>query len=277
MAHKIDYKTKMALGYDQATDFYDKFIMNTSDYRHDWLTQDVTFPENPTVLDIGCGTGLTTFEVMKVCDGKGTFYGIDISSKMITRAHENARQRGVTNYTFIVGDAETLDYPDNQFDVVFSNSVFHRFPNKVSALNEMYRVLKPGGRVALRFNGGDFLTEFFKIAIQLEERYPEFTMTPSWRDTRAQHSLTLEDVYDLFDHTQFHINRIYSTKEIGYYHVTKEMVLKNAAWQFWQIGFSAEIVDRFAQQMAEELQKTSTEKGVKITTEAIVAHGTKPK
>jgi ubiquinone/menaquinone biosynthesis C-methylase UbiE len=276
MADTLDYKTKMALGYDQATALYDEWIVNIDSWRYSWLLRDLPFPENPTVLDVGCGTGLTTLAVVKKCGGQGKFYGIDISPKMIKQAQVNAEAQGFSDCVFIVGDAETLDYPDNYFDVVFSNSVFHWFLNKLSALKEMYRVLKPGGTVALRFNGGDFMKEGFEIFIRLEEQYPEFSMSPSWKEIRKHHSMSLEDAYDLFDQAKFQDSRIYSRKDIGYYNITKATVLKNPAWQFWQIGFSPDILDRIAQKFVEEAQKEATDKGWKSTQEMIIAYSTKP-
>ncbi len=276
MVSTIDYKKKMALGYDQATDFYDEWIGNIDSWRYDWLLRDFSFPENPTVLDVGCGTGLTTFAVVKKCGGRGTFCGIDISPRMVEQAQVSAKAQGLSNCEFVAGDAETLDYPDNYFDVVFSNAVFHWFLNKLSALNEMYRVLKPGGHVALRFNGGDFLKEGFEIFIRLEEQYPEFLMSPSWKEIRKHHSMSLEDAYDLFEQARFRDVRMYSRKDIDYYKVSKAMVLKNAAWQFWQIGFPPDILDRIAQKFIEEAQKASTDKGFKSTQEMIVAYCTKP-
>jgi ubiquinone/menaquinone biosynthesis C-methylase UbiE len=275
MAETIDYKTKMALGYDQASDFYDTWIGNIDSWRYSWLLEDVTFPPNPTVLDVGTGTGLTLFEVVKQCQNQGRFFGIDISPGMIEKAQANATAQELSNCVFVVGDAETLEYPDNYFDVVFSNSVFHWFTNKVSALKEMHRVLKPGGQVAVRFNGGDFVKEFFEILIRLEAKYPEFRMSPSWIEMKTFHSMSLEDAYDLFERAGFLKPRLYSRKEIGYYDFTKTMVLRNAAWQFWQIGFSPDILDKLAEKAVEEAQKASTDKGFKSTTEIIVAYGIK--
>jgi ubiquinone/menaquinone biosynthesis C-methylase UbiE len=275
MPKSFDYKTKMALGYDQAADYYDEWIGNMDSWRYSWLLQDLQFPPNPTVLDVGCGTGLTTFKVLEHCNGHGQFVGIDISPGMIEQAKAATEFQGVSNCVFVVGDAETLDYPDDYFDVVFSNSVFHWFVNKLSALKEMHRVLKPGGQVALRFNGGDFMKEVFEIAIRLEDQYPEFTMTPSWKEMKQYHSMSLETVHELFDHARFYDTKIYSRKDIGYYNVTKTMWLNNAAWQFWQIGFSQELREQFAQKAVAEAQKTSTDKGFKSTQEIIVAFGVK--
>jgi ubiquinone/menaquinone biosynthesis C-methylase UbiE len=53
---------------------------------------------------------------------------------------------GLENVTFVEGSAEKLDFPDDSFDVVISNGVFNLIPNKESALSEVFRLLKPGGR-----------------------------------------------------------------------------------------------------------------------------------
>jgi ubiquinone/menaquinone biosynthesis C-methylase UbiE len=68
---------------------------------------------------------------------------------MLEKAKENARLAGVSNIEFREGSAEELPFPDNSFDVVISNGVFNLVVDKARALVEVYRVLKPGGRLLL--------------------------------------------------------------------------------------------------------------------------------
>ena len=68
---------------------------------------------------------------------------------MVARAKENARLAGVANITFIESSAEKLPFPDASFDVVISNGVFNLVVDKYTALKEVWRVLKPGGRFML--------------------------------------------------------------------------------------------------------------------------------
>jgi len=105
--------------------------------------------EDEAVLDIGCGAGVDAIIAAKLTGPSGTVTGIDLVPEMLARARENARLAGVDNVTFRESSAEQLPFPDNSFDVVISNGVFNLVVDKVKALGEVLRVLKPGGRFML--------------------------------------------------------------------------------------------------------------------------------
>jgi arsenite methyltransferase len=75
--------------------------------------------------------------------------GIDSTPEMLARAQKNARLAGVQNVIFREACAEALPFPDGSFDAVISNGVFNLVVDKVKALAEVFRVLKPGGRFLL--------------------------------------------------------------------------------------------------------------------------------
>ncbi len=100
------------------------------------------------VLDIGCGAGVDTIFAAWMAGPSGKVTGIDLVPEMLERAKENARLSSV-NINFLQGMAEDLLFDDNTFDVVISNGVFNLVVDKVKALSEVYRVLKPGGRFML--------------------------------------------------------------------------------------------------------------------------------
>ena len=102
-----------------------------------------------TVLDVGCGTGVDAIFAAKMVGSAGAVTGIDLVPEMVARAKENARLAGVANITFIEASAEKLPFPDASFDVVISNGVFNLVVDKFTALKEVWRVLKPGGRLML--------------------------------------------------------------------------------------------------------------------------------
>ena len=101
------------------------------------------------VLDIGCGSGIDSIIAVNLVGPEGKATGIDLVPEMLARARENARMAGVENVTFMEASAEKLPFPDSSFDVVISNGVFNLVVDKVKALAEVYRVLKPGGRFML--------------------------------------------------------------------------------------------------------------------------------
>jgi SAM-dependent methyltransferase len=105
--------------------------------------------EDETILDIGCGAGVDSILAAKLAWASGAVTGIDLVPEMLARARENARLAGVDNVTFQEASAEQLPFPENSFDVVISNGVFNLVVDKVKALSEVHRVLKPGGRFML--------------------------------------------------------------------------------------------------------------------------------
>lgn len=98
------------------------------------------------VLDISCGTGLVTFPIAEAVGPSGTVTGIDLSEGMIEKATLLAEKMGVENVTFKHMDAEELNLPNTTFGVAVNSLGLMYYPDPGKALQEMYRVLKPGGR-----------------------------------------------------------------------------------------------------------------------------------
>ena len=101
--------------------------------------------DNPYLLDLGCGTGWALRYAANRTNGRGEFYGIDNSSKMIERAQAKSRSYG--NLHFYKSRVEALPFDDDFFDVVISSYAFHHFSNPEKALREANRVLKPKGKL----------------------------------------------------------------------------------------------------------------------------------
>jgi ubiquinone/menaquinone biosynthesis C-methylase UbiE len=101
------------------------------------------------VLDIACGTGLVSFEAARTVGPSGCVLGIDLSERMVDVADRRARDRGLSNCSFLRMDAETLALPNASFDVVLCALGLMYMPDPEQALREMSRVLRPGGRIAL--------------------------------------------------------------------------------------------------------------------------------
>ncbi len=101
--------------------------------------------ENINFLDVGCGTGWAIGEAAKAANGKGNFYGVDLSSKMIEKAKENFNGR--TNFHFVQANVESIPLEGNFFDIVICTNSFHHYLHPEKALNEIFRLLKNGGKV----------------------------------------------------------------------------------------------------------------------------------
>ncbi|MCB2186206.1 MAG: methyltransferase domain-containing protein [Deltaproteobacteria bacterium] len=101
------------------------------------------------VLDVGCGAGVDTILAAHMAGPAGRAVGLDLSPDMLAAAQANARAVGLANVGFQRAGADDLPFPDASFDLVISNGVFNLTADKARALAEVFRVLKPGGRLQI--------------------------------------------------------------------------------------------------------------------------------
>lgn len=106
-------------------------------------------------MDVGSGAGIDSLIAARMTGAEGNVVGVDMTLEMRERARKAAAEAGLANVEFKDGYAESLPVPDGWADVVISNGVLNLVPDKNAALAEMYRVLKPGGRLQI----GDILVQ----------------------------------------------------------------------------------------------------------------------
>jgi arsenite methyltransferase len=101
------------------------------------------------VLDLGSGAGTDSLVAAQMVGKQGHVTGIDMTPAMLAKARSAAAEMSLSNVEFVEGEAERLPFPDEGFDVVISNGVIDLIPDKDAVFAELFRVLRPGGRLQI--------------------------------------------------------------------------------------------------------------------------------
>ena len=111
--------------------------------------ESLALKEGETLLDLGSGTGMDVFIARLKFPQAGTLYGMDMLSEMVEKAERVRDKKGFSDIEFRVGTLTDMPFPDASIDTVISNCVINLEPDKKKAYEEIYRVLRPGGRFVI--------------------------------------------------------------------------------------------------------------------------------
>jgi arsenite methyltransferase len=101
------------------------------------------------VLDLGSGAGTDSLIAAQMVGDAGHVTGIDMTPEMLAKARAAASEMGASNVEFVEGEAERMPFHDETFDAIISNGVIDLIPDKDAVFAELFRVLKPGGRMQI--------------------------------------------------------------------------------------------------------------------------------
>ena len=111
--------------------------------------QNANLKEGETVLDLGCGKGMDVFKACKIVGETGLVIGVDRLPEMVEKANYIREKKKLFNTDFRVSDIDNLKVEDNTVDCVISNCVINLCEDKEKVYSEIFRVLKPGGRICI--------------------------------------------------------------------------------------------------------------------------------
>jgi arsenite methyltransferase len=225
------------------------------------------------VLDIGAGTGLLAQYVSERVGPEGTVIGLDPLAHRIALANARARP----NLTFCVGTADDLSaYADASFDVVYLNAVFHWIPDQRRALAEIYRVLKPAGRVGITTGSKDHTNSVQRIRREVLSREP-YGRHPDAQDGVA-HRVNADELRRLLTESGFAVNALDLEPNGASYPTPAAAIEFSQASSFGNFlsQLPAELRGRARAEIEAELERLRTPDGIRTEGARIFALARKP-
>jgi ubiquinone/menaquinone biosynthesis C-methylase UbiE len=156
MARLDDEKAKVATTYNAAADFYDDPANSFWDRFGRKTIERLRLPLGARVFDACCGAGASAIPAAEKVGPHGSVLGIDLAQNLLTMARAKASARGLKNIEFRLGDVLDPAIPESQFDAVVCVFGIFFIPDMPAAVQALWRVVRPGGRLAITTWGPNF-------------------------------------------------------------------------------------------------------------------------
>jgi ubiquinone/menaquinone biosynthesis C-methylase UbiE len=154
-------KLKAAATYNAAAEHFDDLEYWDVAGRH--TIDRLNLKPGSTVLDVGCGTGASALPAAETVGESGKVIGVDLAENQLKRAQIKASQRHLQNVEFRVGDMTNLGFPDGHFDAVVSVFSVFFVPDMEGLVRELWRMVKPGGKLAITTWGERYFAPVYSI------------------------------------------------------------------------------------------------------------------
>ncbi len=207
------------------------------------LLELANLPEGARVLDVATGTGLVALAAAHVVGPTGRVVGVDFSAQMLEEAQAKLARTDLENVEFVQGDAESLDFPDANFDYVLCASSLFFVPDMARAAHEFQRVLKPGARAGFSSFGAGFLEPLTSLLTTRLEAYGVPAANPPVS--------RLEDpsiCQGLLEDAGF-VNVTVTSEQLGYHHQNFE-----SRWAEIMVGLEGVPISRLPDEVRERVK-----------------------
>ncbi len=189
--------------YDGYSSVYDTIFKRFFHPRIKHAIQTMNFVSGEKVLDVGVGTGLSLTLFPRDCE----VTGIDLSSEMLSEAHDKVKRSKLDHVTLLQMNAMNLNFKDNSFDKVFISHVVSVVPDLYKAMSEVRRVCKPGGEVVIV----NHFKSTNKMVAGMEKVFNPISKKIGWRT-----DLCLEE---FMEKCGLKIHKMYKLKKIDLWHI----------------------------------------------------------
>ena len=172
-------------------DCHDQAIDRLTPYHNDIYRYEQV--RGKRVLEVGCGMGSHAWRFARYAL---EFQAIDLAPKSIELTKKRFVLHNLDSSGITLGDAEKLNFPDNYFDFVYSNGVIHHSPNTSKAVEEIYRVLKPGGKTIVMIYNKKSIFYLFTLMFMGQSKYALIKLMPQALFKRISHDVALKEFLD---------------------------------------------------------------------------------